>query len=215
MKKFGFTMAELLVTLTIVGVVAAITAPMVDNLLPDKNKSKVLKVYKTLSDINYEILNDPSLYMSDGSCEGLACSAQPSDPSIPTVNDVTDKYCVILKKHLDIDKEVANNQKTFVTKDGIWWQIGRFADGSGFAVLVDFDVNVNGLNNQLSNDNKGCNAFYSVSCKKHPDRYSFAVANNGIVKGSDMLTTAYLENPTKLNDKKKDYERAAVLYGNH
>ena len=65
MKK-GFTLAELLVTLGTIGVLAAITAPMITGLMPDKNKMMVIKAYKTLSDINQELLDDPSIYFSDG-----------------------------------------------------------------------------------------------------------------------------------------------------
>ena len=43
MKKFGFTLAELLITLTIVGISVALVAPAVSNIMPDANKAKVLK----------------------------------------------------------------------------------------------------------------------------------------------------------------------------
>jgi len=46
MKKLGFTLSEIIVTLCIIGVVAAITAPLIENLVPDKNKMMVLKYYK-------------------------------------------------------------------------------------------------------------------------------------------------------------------------
>ncbi len=202
MKKFGFTMAELLVTLTIVGVVAAITAPMVDNLLPDKNKSKVLKVYKTLSDINYEILNDPSLYMSDGSCEGLACTAAPSDNTNPIyVNAVGPrKYGTIVASRLDLASDILfayNIRPTFTTKDGIWWQFLIYQ------VTVDVDPN------------SQANCSYGQNGCTKPDRYVFSVSKDGIVTGVDAMTQAYLLNPTKLNDKNTDKAKAkAILNSN-
>ena len=54
MKKNGFTLAELLIAIGIIGIVAAVTAPQLNKLLPDENKSKVLKAYKALNDINEE-----------------------------------------------------------------------------------------------------------------------------------------------------------------
>ena len=48
MKKFGFTLAEVIVTLGIIGLLAAITAPLLGSLTPDQNKIKVLKAYKIL-----------------------------------------------------------------------------------------------------------------------------------------------------------------------
>ena len=42
MKKIGFTLAELIVTLSIIGVSAALITPALSDLLPDRNKIKVL-----------------------------------------------------------------------------------------------------------------------------------------------------------------------------
>ena len=41
--------------------------------------------------------------------------------------------------------------------------------------------------------------------------FSFNIDINGAVTGRDALTKAYLENPSKLNDKKADYARAKAL----
>ena len=75
MKKFGFTLMEIIVTIGIIGVVAAITAPTINNIMPDKNKIKVMQndqdeiknfyLYesKMLGDINLDLpksLNDLS-----------------------------------------------------------------------------------------------------------------------------------------------------------
>ncbi len=55
MKKFGFTLMEVIIALGIVGVVAAISTPLLNNLIPDKDKIAVLKTYKIIGDINNEI----------------------------------------------------------------------------------------------------------------------------------------------------------------
>ena len=62
MKKFGFTLSELLITVGIVGVVAALTAPAVSNIMPDKNKMMFMKNYKELTTITEKLLQDPELY---------------------------------------------------------------------------------------------------------------------------------------------------------
>ena len=56
MNKKGFTLAEVLIALAIIGVTAAITAPMLSSLMPDKHKAMVLKYYKTITDINKDLL---------------------------------------------------------------------------------------------------------------------------------------------------------------
>ena len=48
MKKSGFTMAELLITLTIIGVTAALVIPAVMKMSPDKYKVRVLNIYNDL-----------------------------------------------------------------------------------------------------------------------------------------------------------------------
>ena len=41
MKKYGFSLSEILVALAVVGIVAAIITPMSSAILPDKNKVEV------------------------------------------------------------------------------------------------------------------------------------------------------------------------------
>ena len=36
MKKFGFTLSEVIVTLGVIGIVAAITSPLLTGIIPDK-----------------------------------------------------------------------------------------------------------------------------------------------------------------------------------
>ena len=59
MKKFGFTLSELLITVGIVGVVAALTAPAVSNIMPDRNKMMFMKNYKELTTITEKLLQVP------------------------------------------------------------------------------------------------------------------------------------------------------------
>ena len=208
MKK-AFTLAEVLITLGIIGVVAAITAPMIDGIMPDKNKAKVLKVYKTICDANKEILNDRSLYLSvdenenddDSACVGLRCVKQPTNPyySDPRFNSVS-KYGAILSKYLDAEvlfSKRGDHRTNFVTPDGVYWGI---YGGLGFAEEIMIDVDI-------SEDSPNC--WYGV-CEKnqHPDWYCFLVKENGQVFPNDPLTAAYLKNPYKLNDKKKDLKVA-------
>ena len=56
MKKFGFTMPELIVTLGIVGIAAAIAAPIIGNLMPDKNKLKAIECYNLVNAATEEFL---------------------------------------------------------------------------------------------------------------------------------------------------------------
>ena len=64
MKKTGFTLTELLITIAIIGVVAALSAPVVTNLTPDKNKMMFMKNYNEVVAITEKLLSDPELYQT-------------------------------------------------------------------------------------------------------------------------------------------------------
>ena len=64
MKKQGFTLPELLITLAIIGVAAALLSPVFSNIIPDKNKVMILKKFNAIQNINNEILNNKEMYYS-------------------------------------------------------------------------------------------------------------------------------------------------------
>ena len=64
MKKLGFTLSELLVAIGVVAVGAALVAPTISNIVPDKNKIKVINCYNKINEINQKLLNAPDLYTS-------------------------------------------------------------------------------------------------------------------------------------------------------
>ena len=45
MKKLAYTLAEVLITMTIIGIIAAVTFPMANKFMPDRNKVLYLKTY--------------------------------------------------------------------------------------------------------------------------------------------------------------------------
>ena len=61
MKKYGFSLSEILVALAVVGIVAAIITPMSSAILPDKNKVEVLKAYNALSETTQNLLNNKKI----------------------------------------------------------------------------------------------------------------------------------------------------------
>ena len=101
MKKFGFTLSEILITVGIVGVVAALTAPAVSNIMPDRNKMMFMKNYKELTTITEKLLQDPELYYTtytldaDGkkvpTCVGLSCYNAPLREPFKSASDCADK----------------------------------------------------------------------------------------------------------------------------
>ena len=195
MKK-GFTLAELLVTLGTIGVLAAITAPMITGLMPDKNKMMVIKAYKTLSDINQELLDDPSIYFSDGNCVGFNCTNNPYIKEYENISFDTaiEKYRKLLKLKMHTDDSSSTNYD-FVTSDGIAWKIE-----DGFKVTIH------------DAEEEGTLYIYGDPGCSKPNQFKFSVnPASGKVTGEDNLTKAYLKNPHKLNDRKNDYLEASNI----
>ena len=200
MKKFGFTLSEVLVALGVVAVLAAITAPILGNIMPDKNKIQVLKVYKTVSDINDMMLSDPSLYPGRSSdCEGLECTEFPYGINY-TLQEQSyywgcNKYRTLLKRNLDIIEGAELDKEEFTTGDGIKWKVEYDSDCSLF-ITIDLDSSSNSVN-----------CAYSDNCKT-PDQFTFYVDKLGTVIPNDALAWSYLTNP-KVNNKKADKENAS------
>lgn len=103
MKRIGFTLAEVLITLAIIGVVAAITLP---SLMTDTTSAqigpKLAKAVSMFEQANEALLNANSV-------DTL------TDAGFANKEDTLSAYAVELSRHL---KGVANN-KTFLTKDGM------------------------------------------------------------------------------------------------
>jgi prepilin-type N-terminal cleavage/methylation domain-containing protein len=61
MKK-AFTLAEVLTTLAIIGVISAVLIPALFTSLPNNNKYLYKSAYKTVEEVVSELINDSSLY---------------------------------------------------------------------------------------------------------------------------------------------------------
>lgn len=200
MKKNGFTLAEVLIAVGLVAVVAAITSPMISSIVPDKKKVQVLKVAKTVSEINNELLNSPVFYYrpsnSNSNCEGLDCTALPlASEWNNNLYNGNSKYMALLAAHMDTTSRNINagaSTGSFTSSDGVVWT---------FTAPRVFNVDI---------DPRGRNCSAGANCN-NPDRFIFQVDKFGKVRGGDALTRVYLSNPNKLNDRKADYRAAGLI----
>lgn len=70
MKKKAFTLQELLITMGIIGVIAALTLPALVKMKPDESKVKYMKAYNALANLAPEIANDETLFRTIRGADG-------------------------------------------------------------------------------------------------------------------------------------------------
>lgn len=187
MKKFGFTLAELIITLSIVGVVAALAAPAITNLVPDKNKVKVINYHNTLENAIANIMNDESIFHP--------YTIPDSNNNYVFTND-GNTYCTggvdcigaatflsELNNRMGLDNGLHS--------DGSSWFLSQNPTGN-YSVVI----NTNGMMSQ---------AYPSASKPSKATSFIFGIEESGSVTAKDPLTDAYLRNPLNMNDRKTDY----------
>lgn len=132
MKKFGFTLAEVLITLVIIGVIAAITIPALMN---NTNKTENVVAYKKALSVVNQALNTE--YSLEGNTAGY--TAQPIS-GLPKFAENWRGLPAIMAKRTniikhDIDKNYSTecstlgaewvNTRAFVTSDGLLFCINE------------------------------------------------------------------------------------------
>ena len=223
MKKHGFTLAEVLIALSIIAVGAAILAPTYLQLKPDRYKFKVLNCYKLMNEATQRLLSNPAIYyrkpvdsyttyLSNGmlnpntqyGCNGLNCTERPTQAEFAN-NAYTGqcKYPNLMMAMLNLENvtqcTVSKPEASGIMQGQIEWRIELIPPVSlnGYAIVIDLDPSSNGLN---------C-IYNSNNCPK-PDRFSFRVSPSGDISGVDSLTQVYLKNMTN-TDKSCDFNQAA------
>ncbi len=217
MIKKGFTLQETMITLAIIGIVAAITVPRLAKLAPDENHAKYLKAHALLTSITNEMLVDPALYFCNDQ-DGLDCLSVPKQGSVPndlfqtlsqlsqTGDDWTplNKYFSIFasKIHVQendiaiIDNAAGDAARALRAKDGIVW---IFAHDGRNNSPIQVDIDLDGISNNPNNDNN----FFDNN-NEIPDRFSFDVSMDGSITAADQMGQFYLDNSDNVNGKTRD-----------
>lgn len=206
-KKKGFTLSEILVALGIVGIISAITIPSIHKVLPDKDKGIVLKTYKTINEINNDILGDPGLYMFNAeTCPRAILQCVEKPVKFNTNNNKyknLNKYTALLIDNLtlaDTNVSITSGSANFNTADGVSWSVKPLSPSGNKPEAYEIIIDTHNSNRQ--------NCQYSNSCKS-PRLFRFVVDKYGMTSPGDALTEAYLNNPNDLSDRSNDLKAAA------
>lgn len=178
-KVFAFTLAELIITLTIIAVIAALVIPILINVKPDTNNILFRKAFYTFSEAIYAIVNDTSLYDDD-------------TPAF-TSNALNSKnICQNLTNMLSItgDQNICSSNSSnfgstpsFTLSNGIvFFMPSSTKITANEKISIKIDVNgVNNGPNVLATQNNGCDG----------DWYEFYLYDNGKVGTDSNQTNQY------------------------
>ena len=191
MKKHGFTLAEVLITLGIIAIGAATIAPLYMESKPDKYKIKVLRCYNTLSEASDRLLSNPYIYSKER-LDSFGAPAPISGFSTSYTGDC--KFPLLVKDLLKLETvtNCADGSYTGRTKDGTEWGFTKKDDIYEYDVTITFP----------QRSGTSCGPYNASSCR-NPNVYMFTVDNIGEVSPheDDALTKAYIRNMTNIHRK--------------
>lgn len=203
MKKSGFTLAELLIALGIVGVISALLATALLTLQPDQQKAIYLKNYDALSKAVKELAHNDRLFPI---CQdNLNCQEHPLFNTssgvggrFVAIGEGDGKLCrglsYVFNGQMLPNLNCDNQPLTY--EDGDWtpsfrtyrteWLVSTLRELSGNSATYQSDVYFD-LNGPAAP-----NCVYGDNCK-NPDRFKFLVAANGTVIPADPIGQEYIK----------------------
>lgn len=196
--KFGFTMAEMMVALAVMSVIATLLIPAIMQVKPDRSKILFKKAYYLSERIVSELINDEDAYPVEADKLGFDVTKK------VTINGETyednDKFCKLFASKLNtVEAEpdcTPGAKPSFTTSDGISWTmpITSFATTSsgdsqipGEAVIT---VDVNGYQDK---GGKGPDCTYNANTCKDPDQFDIYVKTDGKMLLKDDKSKEYLK----------------------
>ena len=191
MKK-AFTMAELLIAMTVLGILTALMIPAIINTKPDERRMLTKKAYYVTEQVISSLINDPSLYPDNtmycpsGSVTGETCTYGFDDENAVVYNGETysgkSKFPKLFAEQVNvIDTTESSTEYKIKTSDGMifdfstdarspykaGWQVGVIPRNNTCNIIID--VNGEEEPNCLETDNNCSN----------PDQVRIVVYSNG------------------------------------
>lgn len=141
-KVLAFTLVETLLAIVIIGVTATILVPILQNAMPNNNRTMFKKAYSTLQRSIDSMIGDEENYPP--SATGIDTSISPNrvvsrgfNYTAATTNGSVNKFCFLLTQQLNTvgttfcpattgwsnNGWAANQIGTFTTTDGISWRL--------------------------------------------------------------------------------------------
>lgn len=213
MKKIGYTLAEVLIAMAVIAVIASIMLPLANKFRPDSNKVLYLKTYDAIVESVGKMAANPNLYpVSDGSytyAKAPLYNLQEVELIGIKYGGSAKKFCELLGFGLSATGTSTCSDNYQEYSDNLFDNLS-FTSGNGVQFVVT--TNVEGFYQSDIyfdvNGAKGDNCMYSSSCLK-PDRFKVSVAADGTVVAADEAGQSYLDK--RSNWKKSELEPASLL----
>lgn len=205
MKK-GFTLAESLVAMAIVGVAMALVLPVIHRSHPNQELVMFQKAYYLASRAVNELINDDALYPDNddptesgfSNCEQVSYlgdsygSEIDDDGDYVNVDLALDKFCGLMAAKMN--SACVNN--TFTTSDGMRWFIPEttFQHGEPGETSIIINVNVNG-HEESQCDDIAIGEINAPACA--PEFFSIRVTRDGRVSPAGAYARMYLNEKNK------------------
>lgn len=232
--KNGFTLAEALITIGMLGIVAAILVPVMNKIIPDSNITAFKQAYSVVSQAVSNMINDDDLYPS---CRHLANSDGIIGPigfNIPSaailltmvantpncttgyVPDAnTNKFCYLLSQQIRTRRGIPVSCSQSTDENGGPTSAGNtsFTSQNGMAWTIvspapQFPLNSTDYSTRIIVDVNG--AMANSNDKIHgPDCSFVALSYNGYIRPACSASTVW---PTNTNGKAPDIYDIGVRY---
>ena len=170
-KKLAFTLVEVMVTLTVIGIITSIIIPVAIHSKPDENIMKFKKAHNTLYQVISELINSDKYYLNEDL--GVKADGSLTDDAnyfTKTISDI-----VSTKSFNNITR--AQDVSTFVT---LAHNKGFSIDGRGEIKITDCNANYNF--DITSEDIEEAKVFADTACQKREEQ-----------KGEEITTTDDIE----------------------
>lgn len=225
-QKSGFTLAESLVTLAIIGLIAMIMLPAIKNAQPNQEMVMFKKAYYNVSRIVSELINDEDFYPDpeDPDLSGFANAIPVEYHGHTFGGDSCSKFCGLFASKLNL-ANVSNPTTVckknwpnlseggnFKTIDGIAWQMPAGDFGAGDTKEFIF-VDVNGPDKEPNCTRITASEIDNLSVDiptcpegKGPDIFGFKIYKNGSIEVLSKIGRLYATT-SKVNKHYADFLR--------
>lgn len=214
MKKFGYTLAEILIAITIIGIMTAVMLPLVNNTKPDKTKVMYLKTYDSLVEILNNVTYNSQIFAVSTQSGGQTYDISKcplfdtavrtidgnNDEEILATQDGNNKLCSVVAASFGVEP---NEQCSF---NGNFDGMGENSFTNNYGIQFKFmvstiDVATGAYTTEIYVDvdgDNGNNCIYDGDTCQRPDRFIFLVSPTGHLIPADQMGQAYLQTRTNL-----------------